>query len=355
MRPSVFPASDPALDALHHAFDSGAIAAPADGRVLFLNARAGRAWLGLSTRAWTCQQSFKPFADALEQSGLHVAEPEPEARFGLVLMLMPRQREAARALLARAVQHTATGGLLVTAIPNAEGARAGESDWRQLLGAVEVHSKHHCRILIGRFASEHIEPKQLDEWAALDALQPIEGGRFVSRPGLFAWDRIDPASALLIEHLPEDLHGSVADLGAGWGYLSCSVLQRCAQVRSIDLYEAESRALPAARANLERICASLARTVTHAVHWHDVRRGLPRRHDAIVSNPPFHQGRADQPELGRDFIEATAAALAPGGRFWMVANRHLPYEQTLAARFAHVRVLACAQGFKVFEAGKVRA
>ena len=43
-------------------------------------------------------------------------------------------------------------------------------------------------------------------------------------------------------------------------------------------------------------------------------------------------------------------ALAPGGRYFMVANRHLPYEATLAKHFREVRVLADARGFKVFEA-----
>ena len=87
------------------------------------------------------------------------------------------------------------------------------------------------------------------------------------------------------------------------------------------------------------------------LHWHDVNRGLPRRYDAIVSNPPFHQGRADQPGLGLAFIDTAARALNPGGRFWMVANRHLPYESTLAARFSRVQTLAIQDGFKVFEAG----
>ena len=84
--------------------------------------------------------------------------------------------------------------------------------------------------------------------------------------------------------------------------------------------------------------------------WHDVGRGLPRRYDVIVSNPPFHQGRADQPALGVAFIEAAARALEPNGRFLMVANRHLPYETTLAARFSRVQTLTIRQGFKVFEA-----
>ncbi|KAG0921461.1 hypothetical protein G6F32_015094 [Rhizopus arrhizus] len=60
---------------------------------------------------------------------------------------------------------------------------------------------------------------------------------------VFAWDRIDPASALLAEHLPADLAGRAAALGAGYGYLSRELLERCPKITALDLYEAEQRAL----------------------------------------------------------------------------------------------------------------
>jgi hypothetical protein len=117
-----------------------------------------------------------------------------------------------------------------------------------------------------------------------------------------------------------------------------------ARLRSLDLYEAEARALDLARRNLE----------AHAhvgYHWHDVTQGLPRAFDCIVMNPPFHaQGRADRPDIGRRFIDVAADALRPRGRLLLVANRHLPYESVLDARFASVRTLADAQGYKVIEA-----
>jgi 16S rRNA (guanine1207-N2)-methyltransferase len=81
---------------------------------------------------------------------------------------------------------------------------------------------------------------------------------------------------------------------------------------------------------------------------------LPRRYDAIVSTPPFHQGRADLPELGRAFITSAADALVPEGSLWLVANRHLPYEAILAARFLHVTGVTTQDGFKVIEASGVR-
>ena len=90
------------------------------------------------------------------------------------------------------------------------------------------------------------------------------------------------------------------------------------------------------------------------VRWHDVTRGLSQRYDAIVSNPPFHQGRADLPELGRAFITTAAEALQPNGRLFIVANRHLPYEAILTARFRDVRTLVTQEGFKVIEAVGVK-
>jgi 16S rRNA (guanine1207-N2)-methyltransferase len=90
------------------------------------------------------------------------------------------------------------------------------------------------------------------------------------------------------------------------------------------------------------------------VHWHDVAAGVPARFDVIVSNPPIHQGRAEQPALGRRFIEVAADALEPAGQLWLVANRHLPYEATLAARFDQVRTVVDRHGYKVMHAAGPR-
>jgi 16S rRNA (guanine1207-N2)-methyltransferase len=346
-------APEAALDALFVPFDDGALRLPADGRVLFLRARAGFRLREMALgKPWLCQQSFKPFAEALRDARLPVGEPSPEDRFALVLVLPPRQREESRALFASALQWLAPGGIVLAAVPNAEGARSAEADLAALAGPLQHLSKHKCRVFWSA-PDAPIEHALQAQWLAADAPRLNEAG-YWSRPGLFAWDRIDRASALLAAQLPPDLAGRVADLGAGYGYLSCELLRRCPGVTALDLYEAEARALEPARHNLAQALTGRDGAVEWSLHWHDVTQGLPARYDVIVSNPPFHQGRADLPALGRAFIASAADALEPHGRFWLVANRHLPYEAMLAERFTQVRPVLQQDGFKVIEARGVR-
>jgi 16S rRNA (guanine1207-N2)-methyltransferase len=347
------PAPDAALDALFVPFADGELRLPAGGRALFLRARDGFRLREMAQPGWLCVQGFKPFAEQLERSGLRVGEPADGETFPLVLLLPPRQRDEARALFAEAMRRAAPGGVVLAAVPNAEGAKSAEAELARLAGPVRSMSKHKCRVF-WVVAGARMDAALFDAWQALDAPREIAPG-LLSRPGLFAWDRIDAASALLASRLPPDLHGRVADLGAGYGYLSTQLVARCPGVTDVDLYEAEARALEPARANVTNAARGSGRDIAVGVHWHDVTRGLPRRYDAIVSNPPFHQGRADLPALGRAFIAAAADALLPHGRLWLVANRHLPYEATLAARFDMVRAVAAQDGFKVIEAGGVHA
>ena len=355
LSPVGFQASTPetVLDALFLPFSDGTLRLPADGSVLFLRARDGFRLREVAQPGWHCEQSFKPFADALSRSGFNVDDVDPDTRFKRVLLLPPRQRDEARAWFARAARHAEHGGIVLACVPNAEGAKSAQDDLTALLGSVDHRSKHKCRVFWGVSQTSTRDQALFDAWLALDRPQVNSAG-YVSRPGLFAWDRIDAASALLAAHLPADLRGEVADFGAGYGYLATQIVARCPQVTALDLYEAEARALEPARLNVAQATRVHARELAVGFYWHDITTSVPRRYDAVISNPPFHQGRADLPDLGRAFIAQAAAALRPHGCLWLVANRHLPYEATLVERFEHVRTVAAQDGFKVIEAKGVR-
>lgn len=349
-------AADTTLETLLLPFAAGDLPWPAERPIRFLGARDGWPLRQFPLQSLTCEQPFRPLAATLERANLRIALPDDDVQTdrsaddALVLVLPPRQREYARALLARALTRATPGGRVIVCAANNEGAKAVQGDLAQLAGAVDVRTKHHARVMwTPPLPATAHAPALRDAWLQLDAPRPILDGRFVSRPGVFAWDRIDAASALLTEHLPSDFAGRGADLGAGWGYLADALLRRNPRMTAFDLFEADARALALARTNL----AGGTHAATLGFHWHDVAAGLPASYDVIVSNPPFHATARDaRPDIGRGFIASAADALQPGGRFWLVANRHLPYEQALAARFARVLTHAQRDGFKVIEAVK---
>jgi 16S rRNA (guanine1207-N2)-methyltransferase len=318
---------------------------------MFLRARDGWPLRQQPLPGLVCEQSFKPEADALTQAGFAVNVEGTQENYDCVLILPPRQRDEARALMARAVAMIKPGGCVIVSQSNDEGARSSEADLAKLAGDVESMSKNKCRVF-WTASLARLDASLVADWQQLDAVRPIADGRFVSRPGIFAWDRIDVASALLAEHLPASLSGRAADLGAGFGYLSAELLTRCPGITTLDVYEAEHRALELARVNLQ----SFEARATVNYRWHDVSVGLPDAYDVIVTNPPFHAQRGiDRPDIGKRFIAVAADSLRPGGKLWLVANRHLPYEAVLSDSFDSVRTVVQRHGYKIIAAVRAKA
>ena len=334
---------NPAFTALWHPFLTGAI--EWNEHALFLRARSGFIPAEINADHIDCLQSFKPFADELERAGRPVIV-SIKKRYPTVLLLPPPQRDETRALFSLALESVEDDGLVVVSMQNDAGAKSGESDLRKLAPEVHSLSKNKCRVFWAR--KRNVDLELMQSWLAFDQPRLIESTGLISRPGVFAWDRIDIASKLLSDQLPVDLSGQGADLGAGTGYLTHFVLSQSAGIKSMDIYEAEARSLECARLNLARFESQVGLTY----FWHDVTAGIQGPYDFIISNPPFHLGREEARALGQAFIEVAAKSIKPKGRFYMVANRHLPYEASLEMYFSEFSVLALQDGFKVFQAIK---
>lgn len=316
---------NPALETLLLAFSKDAaspLSRPA--RALFLGAQA-HPELSAWSPGLTGWQPFKPLADGWDTAGFRRVGTLPEDRWPLVMILPGKSRDETFAWFAMARDHLEPGGTLVAAMPNSAGAGRYEKELTRATGRVSSIQKHKCRAFHATDDGTWDEPV-FDTWRNLTEPRFIPESRYLTCPGVFSADHIDPGSRFLAEHLPSNLHGAVADLGAGWGFLSDEVLRRCPGVTRIDLFEADQRALDCARRNLSDHHGA-AREIHF--HWHDVTRGVPGGYDAVVTNPPFHTGQATDTDLGRTFIIEAAAALRRGGRLFLVANRQLPYEATL--------------------------
>lgn len=257
----------------------------------------------------------------------------PEGSFGAAIVFVPRAKAYARALIAEA-SRIAAGGLILVDGQKTDGIESLLKECRRRTPISGTVSKAHGKLFW--MQAEDV----FSDWQ--EQASEIAPG-FTTLPGVFSADGVDQASALLVETLPDDLGKYVADLGAGWGFLAKAVLQRQG-VQTLHLVEADHRALGCARQNI-------GNDPRAQFHWADATTWqTPRFLDTVVTNPPFHAARAADPDLGRAFIAAAAGMLALSGQLWLVANRHLPYEATLASHFARVDEVAVAAGFKVIQA-----
>lgn len=317
------------------ALEAGHVSLPAKGDIVVLGA-AGQNLEGLPEERLLIVCDDAVAASAYEAQGYALATELPDVAAGVVVFV-PRGRLEGRVLFARAAKMT--GGSFIVDGVKTDGVDSHFKELRKRGTCSAAYSKAHGKI----FSCE------LTQDAAQDWLEAGVGGQnadgFFTVPGVFSAEKADEGSRLLEAALPEKLGKEVADLGAGWGYLSRAILTR-ETVETLHMVESSHAALGCARVNTPDSRVQF--------HWADATRWQPRASlDSVVMNPPFHTGRKGVPELGQAFIASAAAALKGVGHLYMVANRHLPYEESLRARFGFVEELEGGNSrFKILHAAK---
>ncbi|MEN8892713.1 class I SAM-dependent methyltransferase [Planktotalea arctica] len=293
---------------------------------------------GLEGMDLHCESGSFVTSSALKSAGFEVTQ-QLGCKASNAIVFLPRAKAEALHLIARAVAAAPEGWIIV----DGQKTDAIESIAKQIARDVPIagsYSKGHGKTIW----FEAAKATSFCKWQAQP--QTIEDG-FVTAPGVFSADGIDPASALLVEHLPKDLSGRVVDLGAGWGYISSQLLGQARAVKTLHLVEDNAAALDCAKRNVADPRAQF--------HWADALDWrTPEPVQTVIMNPPFHKTRSSEPALGVAFIEAAARLLKPGGTLYMVANAHLPYEYTIEQAFSKVELLARTTRFKVFKAERSR-
>ena len=167
-----------------------------------------------------------------------------------------------------------------------------------------------------------------------------------SKPGIFAWDRLDEGSCFLLEHLADALAGRDIprrglDLGCGSGLLALALLS--AGWSEIMATDNNAAALHATAHNLQ--------LNTNSQHWTvqgaDAGAGLQFSADLLLCNPPFHQGFAVDSSLTSKFLLAAHRLLSPRGQALFVVNGFIALEKLAAPLFGQVSTLADNRRFKV--------
>lgn len=239
-----------------------------------------------------------------------------------------------------------TSGIFIGVVHN----KMGTSKMKKLItnefSEPQVISKSKARVLV---ATNSLKNTQLN-YDELSKPRQVDNTEYMTLAGVYGEKSIDAGSKLLAEHLKkEHFSGNGADIGCGYGYLSGEILKTRHKVKQLHLYDHDKRALNMAIENLK-----FAENTEFLPHWVDVTSEIPTQrplHWAIM-NPPFHKGITQDYQLGKSFIKQSASILRNGAPLFMVANVHLPYEETLNTHFRSVIKLTTQNGFKCFKAVK---
>jgi len=273
------------------------------------------------------------------EPGAQALEDCAEGGLKSLTMLAPPGTLERRYTLALGLRALAPEGRLTVLAPKDKGGSRLRKELVRFGCMVAEEPRRHYRICT---VARPAELSGIEEAVAAGGMRFNEDLGLWTQPGIFSWDRVDPGSALLLEHLPA-FSGRGADLGCGLGILARAIL-RSPEVKALTLVDIDRRAVEAARRNVADPRAK--------ARWADVRAsgagetGL----DFVVMNPPFHDGGAEDRALGQSFIRRAAEALRPGGACWLVANRHLPYEAVMKPLFRRIALKAETGLYKIYEA-----
>ena len=156
---------------------------------------------------------------------------------------------------------------------------------------------------------------------------------YYTRCDMFSPKEVDKGSKKLTSTFSTKLSGNVADLGAGWGYLSKEALRLNDNITRVTLFECNYSAYIASKKNIDDRRATF--------RWASLEniKKVTLRFDHVICNPPFHSGRPKDIGLLRSFIFQSSRLINRQGNVWMVFVSGVYSESELKESFENVKVL----------------
>lgn len=206
----------------------------------------------------------------------------------------------------------------------------------------KIDSAKHCTLW-----QLTLTPKESFNWLTHSKAFAWQQQEYITLPGVFSHASLDAGTRLLLSTLPAPSEGSLVDLGCGSGVIGLS-LKHTEPALSVTLADIDACALKSAQLN------ALRQRLDVAVVESDVLSGVEGRVDFVVTNPPFHDSKATSYHFAKRLFDDLKQTLKHDGQLWLVANRHLPYEQWAQETFGTVEIVAQDCGFKVLLAHDIR-
>ena len=177
-------------------------------------------------------------------------------------------------------------------------------------------------------------------------ITPIRDTVFYGFAGVFATNRIDEGTALLLTHLPPiKADARYADLCCGTGIIGLSLLQKGAT--QVDFSDEYKPALNNTEYNLRQLQGAMQTNC----FWQDgMQHAAPQSYDAIFCNPPFHEQNVVTEHIALRLFVQARNSLKPGASLYVVCNRHLNYLPRLKQLFKSAHIISQHPKFMVIKA-----
>lgn len=258
----------------------------------------------------------------------------------LLLILIDKSKSFNLKLLKLLATRMAENGVIFTAGENDAGGKSADTLLRIFGTPVKSDSRRKCTL----FGVE--KTKTPEPYAPLPEITYENQDctlRLLQDEAVFSQGRIDDGTRLLLDAIWRVEGKSALDLGCGCGVVGLAL--KAQGMESVLSTDVSASALELTRRNAELNHLKID------IRSADMLEGLGK-FDAIVVNPPFHQGIRTELEAARSMIRHAPEHLNAGGELYLVGNSFLGYEEYLRETFgnANVKCVERTTRFCVYQA-----
>ena len=268
----------------------------------------------------------------------------PADRFDRALIFLPKGKRLQKMTFSQVAAGLRQHADVFVVGQNQAGIKSTRTALNDAFGDVEiVDAARRCTLLRAKTTAPST-PFDPDAWPLRwTATIGSAALALTTFPGTFSDGALDDGTAELLDVLQsERLEGRVLDMGCGCGVIGAYVA-RFHPCREVVLADANAAAVASTTATLAQNGLTNASVVPS--EWYSE---LDGSFDAIVTNPPFHEGIETNMTMADAVIGGAAARLTPKGSLWLVANRFLPYLDSLRDRFERVEIVRETKRYRVY-------
>jgi len=210
-----------------------------------------------------------------------------------------------------------------------------------LVNCLKVDAARHCLLFAGQFNNQRT-PFNVDDWFKCYQIEINDIKLTIaSLPGVFSQQKLDVGTALLLDNLPNHLHGKVLDFGCGAGVISCYIGKKYTNVE-LSLLDVSALAIASAKRTLE--INHLSGDVFASNSLSEVKCSYQN----VVSNPPFHQGIKTNYQATETFLKNIKTYMLHQSSITIVANSFLRYRPIMESNIGKTKTIINKQGFAVY-------